>query len=603
MSDFKQETSSFNAFIPKKWQDTGWSQGDLSNTLLRSARPGLKEPGLKDGVAALGLRGDELKTKPATLADAQSIPAAQDDRSPRAKEDAPAITQARPPEPPQAAQPIIVNPAMKSSTPAFAPVLAAGALSALMKDRAAAPDSTAKKMDNNPSKAFQYGMVEDGSEAARARRYHNTTDELIHQYDAADSNNDFYYQYMMQQQFMQSQEYGMALETSRQYLQNCKTSYESALKTYEEARERAEADAERVRILQEEQNKDVTRKEELEELDQAKTEHDQQVVVTEEAQVNRDIVCSTVDEVRQKAIQIDGANTYVTVKENGQNVTYRVGENGYEKVEGERKVTSDENLVFRRAGENGAVEYVDSKGNKVSQEQADQINKSLKAVGKTPEEAIPTYDNYKEIMTKSGVECGASEDYLKEQKEKEAKTEANLKATAERVGYPLDQIHNLRSDISALEVRIGERGAKLEEAIREGKLSAAEAAKAQKQLEIEQQKYEQAKEFNRKLEAGEFKSREEMEAAMPAAVRAEYENKRQAQAPAQAQAPTTTEPVNTSRTNGSAAPPAIASSKDVSSDFASASQGTAPANANSPAPEQAPEKKVAATAPVAAPAP
>lgn len=611
MSDFKQETSSFNAFIPKKWQDTGWSQGDLSNTLLRSARPGLKEPGLKDGVAALGLRGDELKTKPATLADAQSIPAAQDDRSPRAKEDAPAVTQARPPEPPQAAQPIIVNPAMKSSTPAFAPVLAAGALSALMKDRAAAPDSTAKKMDNNPSKAFQYGMVEDGSEAARARRYHNTTDEMIHQYDAADSNNDFYYQYMMQQQFMQSQEYAIALETAGEYLSDCKNKMEAARLRLQEAEERVRQDREAL------ENHDATtaqiqtemqdRKDSVDAAIDAHGEHEEKKEATAEAQVVRDELCSPLDQAKNNAIMISGKDTYITVNEGGKEVVYKVGENGPERIEGKRPPASEEDLVFKKTGADGKTEYVDSKGQPVSQEKVDQINQ---ATGKMdPDKPVLTtsYEHYQKVVAADGASCTRAEFDLDNKKQEEAASLEKYKELSGRVGYSVNDIAAMKAESLSLGAEIQDFMKKQAEkrVELEGNLAASEAEKkaaadAYKQSEAE---YKKAEDFYNRLEKGDFKDRQEMLDAMPDEMRMQYEQKMQAQAPAQAQAPTTTEPVNTSRTNGSAAPPAIAASKDVSSDFASASQGTAPANANSPVPEQAPEKKVAATAPVAAPAP
>lgn len=611
MSDFKQETSSFNAFIPKKWQDTGWSQGDLSNTLLRSARPGLKEPGLKDGVAALGLRGDELKTKPATLADTQSIPAAQDDRSPRAKEDAPAVTQARPPEPPQAAQPIIVNPAIKSSTPAFAPVLAAGALSALMKDRAAAPDSTAKKMDNNPSKAFQYGMVEDGSEAARARRYHNTTDELIHQYDAADSNNDFYYQYMMQQQFMQSQEYAMALEITNRELEELYQKREELRGEIDRLRERYQQANEKV----EQAEANVAEKEEratdLQDLKDKKEAHESNARAYYEAE----------DEYRKYQDKIEAMPSVNTVVRN--NNVYLVSEDGmsYYKVDKDgNAVKVDEtkefpdcpipSRTFMRKAADGSIEYVNDKGDVMGKEQTEQMNAYLKAQGKKPEDVMANYDEYKAAMEDPARV--AAEEKLTKVLDNAADSEKELWKQAHKLNIPIDKLDAIDDYMKANQKDLQDARAELDKAKAERSLTAEQLAEKEAELKEMEKTIKQTEDFKQKLAAGSFKNEAEMVAAMPAGMKMKYEMCMSGKEPSATASQECLRPAMsadpapadaTSRANGSAAPPAINSSANVSGDFAAASQSTAPANANSPAPEQAPEKKVAATAPVAAPAP
>lgn len=609
MSDLKQESSSFSAFIPKKWQDAGWSQGDLSNTLLRNARPGLR-----DGASALGMRGEQPKEKPVTPdaadrnARSTEKPATDDRQQPGAREDA-EQPQARKPEPPQAAQPIIVNQAPVSQKPAFAPTVAAGALSAMMKERAA-PDSTAKKIDNNPSKAFQYGLVDDGSEATRARRYHNNTEDSIHQYDAAEASTEFYEQYMMQQQFMQSMEYSVALDTVNRELEECYRNREDLFNQIEDLQEQYEQQTQNIEEIQQQIDEKEQRQQDLEQLQADKNNHMQNAESYYKAKAELDKYDDVMNAVPSVTTIHDGENMYVVRNENGVESYERVDAsgnvtklNGFDDLSDHAKCQMNQK-TFMRKNADGNIEYVTQNGDVLDAKKTEQLNQYLKSQGKKPEEALGNYDDY--VKARDNPDRLAAEQAATTALNSAAESEQALWKKAEEMGIPIDHLDDLQKLINDNTTELDKLRTQLKQEMDAQKLTKEQMDQKTQELEALNKKIEETQQFKDRLLKGEFKNEDEMKAAMSADLRQEYEfscvnsnvckpDPKYMESLSQGTVTAATSE-NTSRTNGSSTESGIETAVDPKADFAAATQPTA-ANANDPTlAAPTPEKKVVATA-------
>lgn len=583
MLEFKQEKPE----IPAQFQPT-WPKGRLTE-LLSDARAGSPTTKLADEAPKTKAADTKLQDKPAVTAEARPEPASQE---PQARK--PTM-----PEPPAAKNPVELKPSPVQLKQTFAPTIAAGVLTGMQRATAAkSPDDITQYRQGDEFKlgkggyALQKRLADERQEELDRQNNGNDADEVMEQYYA-------------QQAFMQTVEFRAALETVNKTMRAQELQMGELRQQIDALDTRLGQQREELAGIEKEETAAVERHDGLVDLKDKRDEHAEDLKKEEEMYNRNDTLNQSANDMQQNTMKVVGKDVYLTVTENGQPVLYKIDESGNrQKVEAKDRPFFDpfQDNIYRKKTEDGKIQYVNGYGQPVPEEKKAQIDNALKASGLKPEEALADRDELikarNEAEAKAEAE-GVSTSDAYHQGKKVDESQKRLEVAAEKMKIPLDQLQNLETMIDAQGEELKEIRAKKEAIKADMSKTEQERALAQRQLEKIEQDYKQNQEFKTRLEKGEFENEGQMIKAMPAKLKGDYEENKELIAAQElerknsasvkmATAPAATASDNTSRVNGSAAPPAVTASITLGPPFtaaATASPATPAAEPSTTAPE------------------
>lgn len=497
--------------------------------------------------------------------------------------------------------------------PQFAPVMTAGALSAVHHEHAAA-EPTVKTYTQGDE--FKTGRLTDAAGVLRKTlgltAYSNASDQ---EHTQKKENQILMQQAAEQQrqQFMRSTEYAVAMQT-----------VDREIRKLEVARDQSHARVKELEVKSADLGEKIeTGKAEVQQDEKRLGEHVELRTLNENLQQEEDNLISSYDlldqihakrsEMQQASLKIEGKNIVYTVMEEGKPVKYLVDENGQKQKAGAGKIYVMDQQIFARKQPDGTVGYVDLLGNNVSQKTKDMIDARLQAANVKAEDVMPDYDVYKEEQDKANAharDAGVDSIGLNYAWNSVEECEAALKDHATKLGFPLEDLPKLNDNIKNMEDALAAKKAQIEKWETEKSKTDTELEKERQAIAKLETQLKQNRDFKENLQNGRFNNTEEMKAAMPKEIKVEYERKlaerkEQEQNLTQNNAPVTATPPaqeNTSRANGSAAAAYEADTANngatISGKFQNAAANTVPeATPETPAPAPTPDDDMEYTAP------
>lgn len=606
MALFQQENGYVKAgFEPKPIGAMAWAKGDLS-TAFRE--PVHKKPSAE-------IKQAPRAEKPAVAA--ENTAKAEAPRVQNSEPQAKAATKQAPQETPAPVKAAIDTPDVPDVARAQAPVAPqepqTNPLNVAAVDVVA--DSTAKPTVHDPAKAFRVGLVDDGSEAARVRKYHRDIDKAIdNQYsdDGRKVRNTLMQQAILSQQqqdFMRSQEYATAMALTDQELKKLYKERDELATEIDELKQLQQQQSECVETLESEEAAHVQRDQDLNDLKRQKESHevDAKAYFAAEAEFNK--YEDKVNAIPSMKTIINGDNVYLR-SEDGMSL-YKIDQDGNTvKVDEMAEFPLScpaETKTFMRKTADGGIEYVNEHGTVLNQKQTELMNAHLAAQGKKPEDVMGNYDEYKAAVEDPARV--AAQDKLIAAGEKAGESQVKLWKEADRLGMSADQLDRIDIEIEKNKKSLEEKRIELEKARADVSVTKEQLALKEADFKDLEEEIRLTEQFKVDMANGKFKTTAEMVQAMPPSIKADYElcmsgKDPSAEASAQCLAPVmgkdvtiddiktslsgnspSTSADNTSRANGSATDSGIKVSADVGSQFDAASKGTTPANTDTPTPD------------------
>jgi hypothetical protein len=606
-------------------EQSGYSKANVSGQNLSGSVPviDLSRGGLKSAFAAfaakekLPLEADakdnKAQNKPAEAKAEQ--PALDDqDKQPEAKNpDASRQDQENTAKKPATLEQTGYTPP-QAFAPKFAPTIAAGALSMVQQKAAQRPKASYEDPDHETEadvfnlgkrslKRVQKGILDEDSGGYGNNSSTKESDELMQNYA----------QMQQRQAFMQSEQFTYAVKSIDNYIERKETELVVLGERKAEVKEKIEVN----QLQQEEtQTKITTLGEQEDALKGAvAAQGDLNASIDKAtAQYNRsDELHTEANALQRNTAYVVGNDVYLTVNENGKSTNYKVDENGQKQEVASKDLPFLDPLndgVFLKKTSEGETQYVSGLGLPVSNEKKQQIDKALQAAGAKPEDVITDRDVW--VKERAAAEAkaeaegaGFNDSYHteKEIEQKDKILQGQLQKAADTLKVPVSEIGNLNDRLTATIEAKEKAQEKLATLKQKGGLLENELKQIElKETEIQKQIAE-AKNIKERMLKGEFKDMGEVYGAMSPELAGTCKMEAQANIKEGiCPIPPNKKPNNTSRTNGSAAPPAIAASADVGDQFAAAAAGT-PATANEPARVADKELVAAANAPKASTAP
>lgn len=478
--------------------------------------------------------------------------------------------------------------------PAFAPILAAGELSALHHEKAIdiaqGPDGY-KQGDE-----FKFGSAAGRQQRRIMERIENTME--AGREDGRTNSRDILMQYaaeQQRQQFMRSTEYAVAMQTVDRNIRELQLERETVTMRIADLQAKRADLTQKIEIA----TADVEKKEE----EVADLEGVQRLQVQNQAdKENLDNTYARVDQVYAKAnelwdasLKIEGKDIIYTTVEDGKPVKYKVDENGQKQKTEASGGYDHKDQIYSKKLADGSIKYVDINGQDVDKQTKDMIDARLAAAGVKPEDVLPDHDALTaetakaEALAKEGK--ADSEGIIKAWNTAEDSGKA-LSDEAERLGLSKDDLTKLDNRIAGMKDYIANKKAEIEKWKQEGTKTDEELAKEQKSLDLIDKRLAESTKFKEQLQSKTFKDAAEMQDAMPSYLKPQYEENL---AQAKKNNPSATAAAtadNTSRANGSAAASYDGASSPangaISDKFqtAAAATGSAPAAApEAPAPD------------------
>ena len=547
MSDIKQENGYFRATPTTARSASAWARGDLSEKQKFSAAFPSKDPAaatttprdLKSNAPKIDADKPPAKAEP-ILDNKPGAPKVEPatGAQPQAKAQAPAQTPAEPKQ----------QPIARAVPPAFAPIVAAGVLTSMQREKAAPPskDDPASYRQGDEFKLGAGGKIaleirRKGESQERNDNNETRTDAIIRDY----------MEQQQRQAFMQSIEYSVALDVTNRHIERQKARIQALDGEISVLRQRKADSAERVVGFNQKIEEITEHRDGLTETLVIRNEHGKNVEKESTMYEAKDKISQQSWDA-QNSIKIDGKDVYVTVTEDRKPTIYKVDENGQKTKIDKKDVPTlmelFESGVFKRQSADGKIEYIDGNKNPLSQEKKDLVERALQVTGANPEQSITRHPNA--LAEERAKTEGVSSADIDSQTEKTNDSLARLNAAADKMKIPRDQVGKIEEFIQDNEKDLKELIDERDKEIDSGKLTEEERATK----EAEKARYvaalDQSEKFQKRLKNSEFINEKEMLEAMPKHLSEEYDEEKEKALAAKNKGPAAD---NTARVSGSAA--------------------------------------------------
>lgn len=472
----------------------------------------------------------------------------------------------------KAANPLVIP-------PQFAPVMAAGLLSAQHNEKAEGPQDDFQNVFSIKSSNYhlrvRHARLEESYEHAGASTQKDETfmfeQALVEQHKS----------------FMRSIEYSAAMNTVDREIRKLEGERKQAYARKQQVEENIADTNENIETATAEVGALEQSKAELVELKEKKDEYDADVSLEKEMHQKSDEITQESFISAENTLKLVGKDVFITAEENGKTVNYKIDEQGQKtKVDDMPYIDPINDKVYLKRNEDGTQELVNHFNAPLETEQKEIVEKALAASNTKADSVVSTH--FGETARAQKILNGVAHEDIDQQTQKTNKSEKTLHENAEKIGFPIaslpmldDSIDQLGADIAGKKAQIEEWRASNTKSAEELKIIEQNIARCEDQLKA-------SAKFKEDLKNGTFKDTAEMEKAMPGFLKHSYrENLAQAQDKTQQ---ANASPEASSRINGSAAEPSVKASTTLARPFAAAASGTAAKDVDAPAPaEPAPE--------------